>query len=143
VRRFLYDTNVFVYAVGGPSPYREACRGIVERAAEGRLAGEASVDLVQEFLHQRMRRTGDRALAATAARHVVPLCTLHDVTAADLTLALSLFERHPALSARDATFAALALNRGLDAILTADAGFEGVDGLERIDPRDEVLVASL
>lgn len=42
MRRFLYDTNVFVYALGGPSPYRDACRVIVEDAAGGRLDGEAS-----------------------------------------------------------------------------------------------------
>lgn len=33
VRRFLYDTSVFVYALDGEHPYREPCRDIVHRAA--------------------------------------------------------------------------------------------------------------
>jgi predicted nucleic acid-binding protein len=143
VRRFLYDTNVFVYALGGPSPYREPCRAIVEHAAAGRLDGEASVDLVQEFLHQRMRQVGDRALAVAAARRIPALCRLHDVRGSDLTLALWLFETHERITARDATFAAVALNRGLGAILSADQDFDEVPGLERIDPRDAARVAAL
>ncbi len=143
MRRFLYDTNVFVYALGGPSPYREPCRTILEHASAGRLDGEASADMVQEFLHQRMRQVGDRALAVAAARRIRVLCRLHDVQTSDLTLALWLFETHERVTARDATFAAVALNRGLDAILTADRDFDEIPGLDRIDPRDEARVATL
>lgn len=143
MRRFLYDTNVFVYALGGVGPYREPCRAIVEHAASGRLDGEASADLVQEFLHQRLRQTGDRELAVAAARRVPSLCRLHDVRTTDLNLALWLFETHERLTARDATFAAVALNRGLDTILSADRDFDDIPGLERIDPRDTAAVASL
>ena len=143
MRRFLYDTNVFVYALGGPGPYRESCRAIVEQAAAGALHGEASVDLVQEFLHQRMRQGGDRELAVAAARRIPSLCQLHDVQAGDLKLALWLFETHERVTARDATFAAVALNRGINAILSADRDFDEVPGLKRIDPRDQVAVASL
>lgn len=143
MRRFLYDTNVFVYAFGGSSSYREACRSIVEHAAEGRLDGEASVDLIQEFLHQRMRQTGDRRLAAAAARRIRTLCRLHDVQTADVGLALTLFETHARLTARDAMFAAVALNRGVDAILTADQDFDGIPGIERVDPRDGAAVEAL
>jgi uncharacterized protein len=143
VRRFLYDTNVFVYALGGSSPYRDACRAIVEHAAAGRLDGEASADLVQELLHQRMRQTGDRKLAVATARRTRALCRLHDVQAADVGLGLSLFETHARLTARDAMFAAVALNRGVDAILSADKDFDGIPGIERIDPRDGDAVAQL
>jgi predicted nucleic acid-binding protein len=60
VRRFLYDTSIFVYALGSEHPYREPCR-----------------------------------------------------------------------------------ERGIEAILTTDRAFEGIDELERIDPADERTVASL
>ncbi|MBB4661193.1 type II toxin-antitoxin system VapC family toxin [Conexibacter arvalis] len=139
----LLDTNVFVYAMGGPSPYREPCRRIMELLATGAIEGEVSVDLVQEFLHQRLRRTGDRVAAAAAARHVSYLVALHDVTGTEFLRALALFERHEQLGARDAMFAAIALNRGLDAIVTADRGFEGIAGLRRVDPLDEAAVASI
>jgi uncharacterized protein len=143
VRRFLYDTNVFAYALGGPSPYRDACRAIVEHAADGRLDGEASADLVQELVHQRMRQTGDRKLAVATARRVRTLCRLHEVQAADVALALTLFETHASLTARDAMLAAVALNRGVEAILTADRDFDGIPGIERVDPLDDDAVAML
>lgn len=50
---------------------------------------------------------------------------------------------HDELNARDAVFAALAVNRGIDAILTTDRAFEGIDDLERIDPTDQRAVATL
>lgn len=143
MRRFLYDTAVFVYAVGGAHPYREPCREITARAAAGELRGEASVDLVQEFLHQRTRRLGDRGAAARDARDVASLCRLHEARPSDVPLALTLYSEYERLSARDAFFAALALNRGIDVVLSPDRGFDGLAGLERIDPADEAAVAVL
>jgi predicted nucleic acid-binding protein len=143
VRRFLYDTSIFVYAFGKEHRYREPCREIVRKAAAGDLQGEASADLLQEFAHQRMRRTGDRRGAAEAARNVTKLAWWHPVEPNDVQRGIDLFETHPDLDARDAVFAALAINRGIDAILTTDRAFDGVEGLERIDPADEQTVATL
>ncbi|MGI8594768.1 MAG: type II toxin-antitoxin system VapC family toxin [Solirubrobacteraceae bacterium] len=143
MRRFLYDTNVFVYALGAEHPYQAPCAAVIARAQRGELRGEASVDLVQEFLHHRLRQTGDRSDAARYAREVAALCRLHELRPDDVPLALSLFERHSELSARDAFFAAVALNRRIDAILTADRDFESLPGLERVDPMDRAVVDTL
>lgn len=143
MRRFLFDTNVFVYALGGTHPLRAPCRRILQQAARGELRGEASVDLVQELAHQRLRQTGQRAAAARAARRAAEAVVLHALEPADLTLALELFEQSSRMTARDSCFAAVALNRGIDAILSADRDFDGLPGLERIDPADAVAVAAL
>jgi predicted nucleic acid-binding protein len=141
--RVLLDTNVFIYAVGNESPYREPCREIMRLLACGELKGEASADLVQEFLHHRHRRTGDRAAAVAAARRVARAIVLHDVTSAELMRALTLFEGHGGLNARDAVFAAVALNSGVTTVISADRGFDGVSGLRRVDPLDDEEVAAL
>jgi uncharacterized protein len=143
LRRFLYDTSIFIYALGREHPYREPCREILRRAGTKELQGEASVDLIQELAHQRFRRTGDRAGAVEAARTVAALCTLHPLEPDDVLRGVGVFEDHPQLDARDAVFAALALNRGIDAILATDRAFDDVDGLERIDPADSQRVAAL
>lgn len=143
VRRFLYDTSIFVYALGGEHSYREPCREIVRRAATGELQGEASADLLQELVHQRVRRTGDRLGAAQATRNVAKLAWWHSLEPNDVQRGIDLFETHPDVGARDAVFAALALNRGIDAILATDRAFDGIDDLERIDPADERAVATL
>jgi uncharacterized protein len=143
VRRFLYDTSVFVYALGGEHPYREPCRDIVHRAAIGELQGEASADLLQEFAHQRLRRTGDRTAAARTTRNIAKLVWWHPLEPDDVQRGIDLFERHPQLGARDAVFAALAINRRVDAILSTDRAFDEVDGLERIDPADKRRISTL
>ncbi len=143
MRRFLYDTSIFVYALGGDHTYREPCREIVRLAAAGDLQGEGSVDLLQELVHQRARRTGDRIGAAEAARNVATLAWWHPLEPNDVQRGIDLFEAHDDLDARDAIFAALAINRGIDAILSTDRAFDGLDGLDRIDPADEPAVATL
>lgn len=143
MRRFLYDTSIFIYALGREHPYREPCREIVRQAAAGDLQGEASVDLLQELVHQRARRTGNRPGAAEAARNVAKLAWWHPVEPNDVQRGIDLFEAHPGLDARDAVFAALAINRGIDAVLSTDRAFDEIDDLERIDPADEQAVATL
>lgn len=134
MRRFLVDTAVFVYALGGEHRYRQPCRRLVDLMAAGALRGEASVELIQEFAHVRARRGGDRSAAARDARDVAGLCTFHEVTRSDLLLALSLFRSLPRLEMRDAIHAATALERGVFTIVSSDRAFDDVAGIERLDP---------
>ena len=134
--RSFVDTAVFVYAVGADHPYREPCRRLVGALATGDFDGEASVEVVAEFLHQRTRRTGDRTQAARAAQDVAALCVLHDVTVADLQTAVALFSTHGRLHSRDALHAGVALNRGIGTIITPDTAFDDVPGLTRLDPQE-------
>jgi predicted nucleic acid-binding protein len=129
--------------VGGDHPHREPCRAVVELAQTGLLLGEASPDLLQEFLHQRARRTGDRSGAAALTRDVALLCRFGELTEADALRALDLFERYERLTARDAVFAAFALNRGIDTILSVDADLDGIEGLTRVDPADRDAIEAL
>jgi predicted nucleic acid-binding protein len=120
VRRFLYDTAVFVYALGRDHQYREPCRQIIDLARAGHLAGEASVELIQEFLHVRTRGYGNRECALREARAVAQLCRLHPFTEAELRLSWSLFAAWPKLQSRDAVHAATALNHDVAAIVSPD-----------------------
>lgn len=132
--RALLDTAVFVYAIGVDHPYREACRLLLEPNPSRGFRAEASVQAVQELLHQRTRRTGDRASAAQAAEEAASFCVLHDLTVDDLLTGLRLYTATPRLDARDALHAATALNRGIDTIISSDTAFDDVVGLRRLDP---------
>lgn len=136
MRRFLYDTAVFVYARGAQHDYRDPCRLLVSLAREGRLMGEASVELVQEYAHILRRRGLAPGLVQAQARDVAATCLLHDFTGADLQLALNLLGGHPTLRVRDAVHAATALRRGIPVIVSPDRDFDGIAGLERVDPRE-------
>jgi uncharacterized protein len=143
VRRFLFDTGVFVYALGGEHPYREPCRAIMIDGQRGLLASEASVELIHEFMYVRCRQGVTRREAAADARDIAGTSRLHVVEPSDMERALGLWSTHERLDVRDAIFAAQALNRGIDAILSPDQGFDEVGGLERIDPADAEAVATL
>lgn len=139
----LLDTAIFVYAVGAEHRYRSPCRDLLTRAVDGRFAAAVSADLLQEFLHQRVRRTGDRDEAVRRTRDIPGTCRVLDVTAADARRGLELFAAHAGLHARDAVFAAVALQRGIDCVVSPDRAFDGVPGIRRVDPLDVDAVAAL
>jgi predicted nucleic acid-binding protein len=143
MRRFLFDTGVFIYAMGSSHPYREPCRAILQDVQAKRLAAEASVELIHEFAYVRLRQVGNRAEAVRSAQAIVRSFLLHAVERADIGRALDVWSEHERLDMRDALFAAQALNRDIDAILSPDRDFDSVPGLERIDPADAAAVASL
>lgn len=134
--RALLDTAVFVYAVGHDHPNREPCLRLVRGLTEREYRGEASVYAIQELVHQRTRRTGDRAKAIQTATDFASLCVLHDLTIADLTVALRLYGIAPRLDAGDALHAATALNRGIPTIVSPDPAFDDIAGLRRLDPAE-------
>lgn len=107
-------------------------------AGQGVLAGEASVELVQEYAHLLRRRGLGGADVREQARDVAALCRLHDFAEEDLRLAVNLVATHQKLRVRDAVHAATALRRGISIILSADQDFDDIAGLERLDPHDAV-----
>ncbi|MEX2196901.1 MAG: type II toxin-antitoxin system VapC family toxin [Thermoleophilaceae bacterium] len=144
MRRVFVDTNVFLYALGAEHRYRDPCRAIVEAIAARRVAAETSVEVVQEFLHVRGRRGRDPAEALARAEEIVSWCApVHAFEPGDLTRAFELLRRFSTLRPRDAVHAATALNRGIEAILTADRDLGSVPALERVDPGDRAAVAAL
>lgn len=89
--RVLLDCAVFIYAVGADHPFQRPSRLFVAAAGDAELDAHTTVLVVQEVLHQRARRTGDRDGAANVARDVASICQVHDVTVSDLGAALDLY----------------------------------------------------
>ena len=141
--RVLVDTAVFVYAVGEEHVYRDPCQDIVRRIGDRLLSAAITTDLLQEFVHQRTRRGIDRFEAVRQAARIPAGCVVLDVTAAAALAALELFQAHPGLDARDAVFAAVALEHGIARILSPDRAFDAVAGLTRVDPLDAGAMAGL
>lgn len=130
------DTTVLVYAVGAQHPLREPCRRVVDAVARGQLEATSTVEVVQEFVHVRSRRTDRADAAALGTAYADLLAPLLPVTAADLHAGLALYARSSRLVAFDAVLAATALRRQADAVLSADGAFAGVPGLVHIRPDD-------
>jgi len=128
------DTTVLVYAVGDEHPLREPCRSIVQAIRVGDLSATTTFEVIQEFAHVRSRRR-DRADAASFARAYADLLSPLLVPGRDqLEDGLALFEGNPRLGAFDAVLAAVALDAGADALVSADAVFGLVPGLRHVSP---------
>ena len=135
--RVFIDSNVFLYATGTGHPLCDPCAEILRRlATTAGLSGETSVEVLQEVVHVRVRRGGDREEAAGVARAARRAFTVHALEPDDLERALSLFSGDESLSMRDSIHAAVALNREVATIVSADHDFDRVSGLQRIDPLD-------
>jgi uncharacterized protein len=142
MKRVLLDPRVILYALGGSSAQIVSCRRVLALGADN-LRFEAPTDLVREVLHHRARRLGDRTQAATEALWAALLCVLHPVESQEANTAAEVFGGHPTLSARCAIFVAFAQRHNLTTIISTDGNFDGLPGLRRIDPCDEVALSAL
>ncbi len=138
----LLDTTVLLYAVGGEHSLREPCRRILAAHSEGRIEATTTVEVVQEFVHVRARRR-TRSDAAALGRSWETAFDLLSVNSRDLDVGLALFEQHEELGAFDSLLAGVALNRGLDGLISADRAFGSVTGLRWINPASRSLESLL
>ena len=134
--RFAIDASVALYALGGQSPYREACRRLVALMTESVVLGEASLALVQEFAEVRGRHTGDRAKALDEAARWMELLAVHPVEQADVQRALHLSSSVADLDYLGALHGATCLNRSIPLLVSTNGRLDAVAGVQRVDPRD-------
>ena len=132
----LLDTAVFAYALGGEHPMKEPCMALIGACASEVFRTFASVEMVQELVHHRLRASGDRVSAAQVGRNVSAVCTLLNFDHEVLDLSLDLVEKVPTIHGRDAVHAATALVYGIERIVSPDRAFDGIPGLSRVDPRE-------
>ena len=133
--RILIDTNIPVYAAGRPHALRAPARFVLELAARKSSAFFTDAEVLQELLHRYLAlRMWDRfrsrfdAFAALMSGRVEP------VLADDVQGAGALADRYQRLSARDLVHIAVMQRVGSTRIVSADAGFDLVAEIERLDP---------
>jgi predicted nucleic acid-binding protein len=132
VNTVFIDSNVPMYLIGAPHPHKETVRRMLESAiARGdRMVTDAQV--FQEILHRYYAiRRPDAIQAAFDALHGV-VDEVFAVELADVEQAKGLMLTVTGLSARDAVHAAVMRRRGVTRLMSLDAGFDRVAGIERI-----------
>lgn len=133
MRAFL-DTTVPVYASGEEHEQRSPSLRVLESASQTQDLVFASSEVLQEVLniYVRRRQAGRaveviRDLVGTLGRTIVAVSADDVVEAAMATF-------HAALSARDRVHIAVMRRLGIEAIISADHGFDLVPGVRRLDP---------
>lgn len=126
------DSNVPMYLVGAEHPHKHTARRILERliAASERLVTDAEV--IQEILHRYTAIRRRDAIGPCIDALLGLADEIFPVEAEDALAARDLLMRAEGLSARDALHVAVMRRYGVGTILSFDAGFDAVDGIERI-----------
>jgi hypothetical protein len=129
------DANVPIYAAGRPHRLKEPSSQVLMLAAERPAAFVTDAEVLQELLHRylalRLWRQGKEVFhrfADLMRERVEP------VHAADVEQAALLADEYPELGARDLLHAAVMQRLGVRRLVSADAGFDRLSGLERLDP---------
>jgi uncharacterized protein len=114
------DTNVFMYAVGGPHPLRSEARVFFETSLKSGHALVTSAEVLQEFLHAYL--PVGRGSTLDAALALVDGCVerIWPVEAGDVRLARALATEHDSLGARDLIHLACCQRRGVAELRTFD-----------------------
>jgi predicted nucleic acid-binding protein len=137
VTRAFVDTNVALYAVGRDNPRRESCRRVLTGIASRDLDGWTNVQVLQEVLHRclQVARTGQpEALAAYDDFLLLFRGQVIPIDADDLARARELAREHGELPSADLVHLATMERHETPAIITVDRHFDGIEGVERLDP---------
>jgi hypothetical protein len=122
------DTNVFIYAVGGPHPLRDPARAFFEDALATGAPLATSAEVLQELLHAYLPVQRTETLDAALALVEGCVGSVWPVEPDDVRMARTLTHRHPGLGARDLLHVACCRRRGVTAVKSYDRALAAVFG---------------
>ena len=129
------DANIPIYAAGREHPIKEPCARILMMAAEHPQSFVTDAEVLQELLH-RYLASGRWALGGEVLQAFAEVMhgRIEPVYEADIHAAADLADRHPSVSARDLVHAAVMERLGAERIISADADFDRLPDVTRLDP---------
>lgn len=131
--KFFVDANVVLYSAVS-CPQQEACLDILRAIAEGTAEGHTSTAALEEVWHLELSGKAGPIQGLTDRAYAV-FSPLLAVTDEAFQAARSM--RGSTVGSNDRLHAGTCTANGIGTICTADAGFDTVAGLSRVDPLDQ------
>lgn len=130
------DVNIPMYAAGALHPLREPSQQVIMAIATGQLDAVTDAEVFQEILY-RYIHIGEREKGFKVFDHFYRIMAgrILPIDDADVQQARTLAERYAALSPRDVIHLGVMRRHQLRDIITADTGFDAIEGIHRLDPR--------
>ena len=131
------DANVPIYAAGREHPNKEPCARILMLAAEHPRSFVTDAEVLQELMH-RYLASGRWALGREVLQAFAQVMhgRIEPVYEEDIHAAAKLADRHAGIGARDLVHAAVMERLGTDRIVSADADFDHLPDVTRLNPAD-------
>lgn len=128
----LIDSNVPMYLIGAAHPNKVAAQRVLERLVADRVRLVTDAEVFQEILHRYVAIDRRSAIqpAFDALFAVVDEILPIDSDVIDRAKTVVLSRQH--LSARDAIHVAVMIRHKIPQIMSFDAGFDHIPGVERI-----------
>lgn len=126
------DSNIPMYLVGASHPNKDAARRRLEECITRGERLVADAEVLQEILHRYVTINRRDAIQPAFDALLRVVDHVYPVELADVERAKSLVLGVTPLSARDAVHLAVMLRHGISRILSFDAGFDRVPGIERL-----------
>ena len=132
----LLDSDIFLYAAGRPSAWRDPCQGVLRRLVEEEpgLVSRTDAAVLRELL-EHGRAVGapatGRALFDAVAALGIPILPLGEQ---EMRRGREILDEMPAMDTRVAAHAGIMRANGIERVLSYDEGFDAVPGIERLEP---------
>ena len=126
------DSNIPMYLIGKPHPHKADAQRLLEKLVSDRERLITDAEVLQEILHRYVAIHRRDAIQPAfdallgIADQVLPVDAAAASRAKDIVLG------HKQLSARDALHLAIMEQRGIERVLSFDAGFDGFPGITRL-----------
>jgi len=125
------DSNVPMYLVGAPHPNKAAARTLLDRAVTDGEILATDAEVLQEILHRYVSIGRRDAIADALASILDVVDEVFPLEREDVLRARDVLDEAQ-LSARDAVHVSVMRRHRISRILTFDAGFDRVPGIERV-----------
>jgi predicted nucleic acid-binding protein len=126
------DSNIPMYVVGAAHPLKVAAQRLLERCIAGRERLVTDAEVLQEILHRYVAIDRRDAIQPAFDLLLGVVDEVFPVNAAAVDRARVIVLGSRRVSARDALHLATMERQGVRRIMTFDAGFDGIPGVERL-----------
>ncbi len=126
------DSNIPMYLVGAPHPNKDAARTAIERCISRGERMVTSAAVIQEILHRYVAIRRPDAIQPALDALLGMVDDVFPIESVDVANARDVLLSRAMMSARDALHVAVMKRRGVDSIMSFDAGFDAVAWLERL-----------
>lgn len=126
------DSNIPMYLVGAPHPNKDAAQRMLEACITRGERLVADVEVMQEILHRYVAINRRDAIQPALDALLGVVDHVYPIELTDIERAKALLLGVRPISARDALHVAVMQRHKISRILTFDAGFDAVAGVERV-----------
>ena len=136
------DSNIPMYARGADHPLKGPCLAVLGQISRSQVSGVTSVEVIQEIVHRYIMIGRRQYVRQVVGDFLTIVPDVLPITPDDMRLLLAYAEQFPRLSARDLLHVAVMVNNNVHTIISADADFDQVPLIRRLDPRAFVTSTS-